>query len=154
MQTNEVVDGLHIRLTRIHDIVDLAFIHEFDHGIGRGKSIYDLTINAQIVDYLCRAFRCVHITAEIAKFFRNRKQVKFVLIVDRHIHADGTFFGRMTHFKSCRNKTFKHRFFERFTDTEHFARRFHLRTKLRVYVVKLFKAEYGHFYSHVRRGRI
>ena len=151
VQTNEVVNGFHIRLTRIHDIIDFAFVHQFDDGIGRRKSIYDGAINTQIVDYLRRTLRCVHRTAQIAEFLGNREQIEFVLIIDRHINAHRTAFGRVAHLKSRRNQALEHRFFYRFTDTEYFARRFHLRTELRVYVVELFKAEYGYFYRNVRR---
>ena len=151
MQADEIVDGFEVGLARVDDIIDLPFVHQLDDGIGGGKSVHDRDVDAEVGNDFRRPLGGVHRTAKIPEFFGDGNDVEFILIVDRHIDADGTLIGRMAHFKARRNESLEHGFLDRLADSEHFARRLHLRTELRINVVEFFETEHGHFDRHVRR---
>ena len=90
MQANEVIDGFHIRLTSVNDIVHFAFVHKTNKFVRCRQSINDVTIKTKVGDNLRRTLRRVHSTAQIPKLLRNRYDIEFVLVVYRHIHANGT----------------------------------------------------------------
>lgn len=53
MQTDKVVDGFKIGFSRIYDIVDFSFIHQFDDAVRSRQSVYDRNIESEFGNDLC-----------------------------------------------------------------------------------------------------
>ena len=154
MHADIVVDRIHIRLSGIHDIVDLPVVHQPHDLVALRKAVHRPDIYSERAYGFCGARRRVDIQPEIAELFRKPQYLEFILIVDGKVDADLPLFARMAEFEPGRNQSLKERFFDRLADAEHFAGRLHFRPELRIYVIELFIREYGDFDGDVRRTLI
>lgn len=151
MQADIIVDGIHIRLARIDDIIHFSLVHEFQYFVARGETIDGRHFDAEGADGIRRARGGVDIEPEVAELFGKAEYFEFILVVDGEIDADGILFGGMAQFEARRNQPLEERFFDILADAEHFARRFHFGSQLRIHVVQFFKGEHGNFDRHVGR---
>ena len=149
-----VVDGIHIRLARVDDIVDLSLVHQVQDLVALRQPVYIYGIDAEGADGIRRSRRSVQLKPQVAEFFCKPGELELILVVDRKVHADLALLGRMAEFESCRDKAFEERLLDRFADAEHLARRLHLGPELRIDVVQLFKGEHGHLDGDIRRRTV
>ena len=55
MQADIIVDGIHIRLARIDDIIHFSLVHEFQYFVARGEAIDGRHFDAEGADGIRRA---------------------------------------------------------------------------------------------------